>query len=132
VIQSTSLSLELTGLSEKANVVGAESSVGTQTQQAETGVFIIIPLKLTNLAEEAELVDKHMIVLQDGQGRQFPPAGPGVQLATSLERQTPLLIDNLLQVGQSRDGFVVFDVPEDAGDFRLGLTGSEGVLALGF
>jgi len=131
-IQSPSLSLELTGLPEKTNVVGTDTAVGTETRQAEIGVFIIVPLKLTNLGDEAELVDKHTLVLRDGQGREFPPAGPGVQLAHSLERQTELLVDNVLQVGQSKDGFVVFDVPEGAEGFTLGLTAAEGALALGF
>ena len=145
-IRSDEWELTLLDLPHKDEVVGDESEKGieliTQYQVAAReaqGIWLIAPVRLTNVGEDNMILDKTIQVVDD-QGRLFPL---GDRLVHSSEvmiadperwgrRLENQLSQNVQAAGVTREGPLIYDVPADATGLRLILKGTEDSLDLGF
>jgi hypothetical protein len=130
----------------KDDIVGDESEEGIQLQtQYQTvareaeGVWIVVPVRLTNVGEENMLATTTLQV-RDDQGREFKIGDRLVHntevLVASAERwgdtMENQLVQNVFDGGVTREGPAIFDVADDAKGLELILKGAEGGISLGF
>lgn len=126
-IKAGTWEVTLTAVAEKIKVVGK----GDITYQAK-GVYIVVPLKVSNVGSEMQLLGAEEIAVSDAQGREFRPTVSAVQVAYGLPRGMEIILDSPLAAGASRESIIIYDVPPDATGLQLVLKGSEDRLDLGF
>lgn len=122
--------ITLTELPEKENVVG-EAGV---TYQAK-GVYLIVYLQVSNLADETRLFPPDLAKVTDAQGQEFITTSSTPQFAyiqTQPQRGLELLIDSPVPAGATRNTFLMFDIPTDSEGLSLVMDSAEGALELGY
>ena len=115
----------------------AAQSYAIGTLDAE-GIFLIVPIQLTNAADEMRMFSRASseLIVTDGQGR-ATLLGLGrvhMTLVYNSERwgkEENQLVQNPLDAGVTWEGPVVFDVPEDATGLSMSFKGSEESIDLG-
>lgn len=128
-ITLTPWKITLNGLPETANIVGE----GGITYASQNGSFVIVPTVVANQSSDIVLFPKDLVYLQDNQGRKFPLAGSSPQFAYVQGKQgLDILVDSPLPGGESRNTFLMFDVPGDATGFVLVFSGSDETFKLGY
>ena len=102
------------------------------------GMFLIVPVQLTNDADEMRMFTSKssQLIVTDGQGRETPLAAAPVNMTATYDderwgEQENQLVQNPMEAGLTWEGPVVFDVAEDATGFRMSFKGSEDSVILG-
>jgi hypothetical protein len=140
-VQAQGWEATLLDLPQKTKQVG--SGTGTAGEWGDVGVreaegiWLIAPVRLTNTADEMQMLPGNLLKVRDGKGREFPTAARPVHAThvwnddrwKSQENQLP---QNPQEAGQAREGPLIFDIPEDATELRLFMEGEEGSISLGF
>lgn len=112
---------------EKIKVLGS----GDITYQAE-GDFVVVFATVTNHGGDMQVVGRDLFVIRDGADQEYKPVKSAVQVAYILEHGMELSLDSPLAAGASRDSVIIFDVPSEATDLKLGLAGTDATVKLGF
>jgi len=122
----------------------ASGGVGANTWDTQepgvdtaTGIWLVCPVRVTNNADELRMMPWKLFVATDEQGRQFSMTNKPAHIIHiwSTERwmsDDHQLIQNTLDVGESREGPLLFDVSEDSTGLRLTAEGIEASINLGF
>lgn len=110
---------------EKLLVMGT----GDVVHRAE-GIYVIVPVKATNLGEEMEIVPWDQVKVRDAQGREFHAGGVAIHAAYAIPRDIGFSYP--VNPGESRETIIVFDVPTDATGLRMTTEETEDTLNLGF
>ncbi|MBV7327457.1 DUF4352 domain-containing protein [Chloroflexi bacterium TSY] len=134
----------LTAAPYKTKVVGTGPSSGGRSgewgdigiQEAE-GMWLILPVELTNKADEMIMLTGKFFRVRDAQGTEYPMAPRPVHAATiwnderwgERENQLP---QNPMDVGVTNSGPIIFDVPEHATGLELIMDGTDEAIDLGF
>ena len=133
VIRSGDWEVELIGPAEKQQMIGGDVGGGTAiTYQAENGVYVIVPVRVTNNMKEMDVVPRDLLVLVDDQGNQALGCHSTIQVAYVHMFEIDLLLDSPLAAGATRDSVCLFDVSTDASGLKLGVKGSTETFAVGF
>ena len=101
------------------------------------GVYIAVPVRLTNKTEEMRVLPGALLRVSDAQGGEFAvvPRLPTVTYIWSTERwmsDDSLLINNVFDPGAALEGPILFDLPVDAVGLKLTAEGSPQSIDLGF
>jgi len=126
-IQAQAWEVMVTKPSEKLSLVGK----GDITYRAE-GIYVILPLKVTNLGEEVRMIPRELLRLKDTQGREFEATQSAIQIAYILPKGMELLLDSPMASGVTRESVIIYDVPTDATGLEMTMEGTEETLDLGF
>lgn len=133
VIRSGDWEVELIGPAEKQQMIGGDVGGGTAiTYQAENGVYVIVPVRVTNHMKEMDVVPRDLLVLVDDQGNQAPGCHSTIQVAYVHMFEIDLLLDSPLAAGATRDSVCLFDISTDASGLELGVKGTTETFAVGF
>lgn len=133
VIRSDDWEVELIGPAEKQQMIGGDVGGGTAiTYQAQNGVYVIVPVRVTNHMKEMDVVPRDLLVLVDDQGNQAPGCHSSIQVAYVHMFEIDLLLDSPLAAGATRDSVCLFDVSMEATGLKLGVQGSTETFAVGF
>lgn len=107
------------------------------TLEAE-GVFLVVPVSLTNGADEMRMFTKgsSQLVATDAQGRETPLAGGPAHMTLVYNsddwgEQENQLVQNPIDAGVTWEGPLVFDAPEDATGLKISFKGSDESIDLG-
>jgi len=132
-IRSGDWEVELIGPAEKQQMIGGDVGGGTAiTYQAENGVYVIVPVRVTNHMKEMDVVPRDLLVLIDDQGTQAPACHSTIQVAYVHLFEIDLLLDSPLAAGATRDSVCLFDVSTKASGLKLGVKGTTETTAVGF
>jgi len=132
-IRSGDWEVELTGPAEKQQMIGGDVGGGTAiTYQAQNGVYVIVPVRVTNHMKEMDVVPRDLLVLVDDQGNQAPACHSTIQVAYVHMFEIDLLLDSPLPAGATRDSVCLFDVSADASGLKLGVKDTTETAAVGF
>jgi hypothetical protein len=127
MLQAKGWEVTLTGLPEKQTVVGT----GGTTSQAK-GIYAIVYLRVINRNKDILLFPPSLVKLRDSQGREFEPTGSTVQFAyLQSQSKLDLLIDSPVKAGDTRETFLIYDIPTDAKDLVLIMEGVNDTIELG-
>ena len=101
------------------------------------GVYVAVPVRLTNKTEENRFLPGTLLRVSDAQGGEFSvvPRLPTVTYIWSTQAwmsDDSLLINNVFDPGDALEGPILFDVPVDAIGLRLAADGSSETIDLGF
>lgn len=132
VIRSGDWEVELTGPAKKLQMIGGEKGGAAITYQALEGVYVIVPVRVTNHMKEMDVVPRELLVLIDDQGNRTPACHSTIQMAYIHFEMIDLLHDSPLEAGATRDSVCLFDVSTEATGLKLGVQGSTETFALGF
>lgn len=137
-IQAQDFEITLLDAPEKLTRVGNEI-VGTKRYSYDAdGIFVIAPIRLTNDSGEIRMLPGSLLKVRDAQGREFPLEQVYHHLGYiwNDERWMDAKLHQLPQYpmdpGISREGPIIFDVPEDAEGLVMTAEGAEDTIALGF
>ena len=107
--------------------------------QEPDGIWLILPVRITNIGESENAFLLGGLHILDDQGREIPVGGRLVHSSAiwihdpdrwgSDENQ---LLPSFFLAGQAREGPAVFDVPLDATGLKLAMKGSDETIDLGF
>jgi hypothetical protein len=89
----------------------------TYSKKESDGIFKVIKLKLTNNQKDAITIDSNSFKLIDDKNREFSYSTEG-----NSAKEKSFFLDKV-NPGLSKEGFVVFDVPENATGLYLSATG---------
>ena len=98
---------------------------------------MVCPVRVTNNGGELRMLPWKLFVVTDEQGRHFAMTNKPAHIIHiwSMERwmsDDHQLIQNTLDVAESREGPLLFDVSEDSTGLRLTADGIEASIDLGF
>ena len=127
-VESGGWQVELTGLSEKINMIGHDEIV----YQALEGVFLVVPVTLTNVSADMDVPPVNLFVVQDAQGGEYKPTGSTIQIAYVLIKSGDIVMDTPMAAGDKRVGYVVYDIPLEAEGLSLRVGDATETIALGF
>jgi len=101
------------------------------------GIWLIVPVKLTNHSEEVRVLSKDAFVVKDAQGREFQVGGRLEHQAHVFEMDRwksndNYLVENPMSSGQTREGPLIWDVAKDSTGLRMTADGTEESFGLGF
>ena len=145
-IRSDEWEVTLLELPHKDEIVGDESELGIQlateyevAAREAQGVWVVVPVRLTNVGEDNMILHK-TIQIEDDQGRLILLGDRLAHRAevtiANVERwgspRENQLSQNVQSAGVSREGPLVFDIPDDSTGLRLVLKGADASLSLGF
>ena len=118
--------------------MGEDGTGQTGMREAE-GLWLILAVEVTNDTGDLAMLARKVLKVTDGEGSEYQRAGVGEAVGPLIwaddrweGQKENQLADNVFDVGQTREGPLVFDVPEDAGGFTLVMEGTEEVISLGF
>lgn len=126
-IQSQAWEVMITRSAQKLRIVGE----GEITYQAE-GIYVIVPVKVTNIGEELEMIPRELLRLRDAQGQEFQATQSAIQVAYILPRSMDLLLDSPVASGEARESVIIYDVSTEATGLMMTVEGTEETLDLGF
>ena len=133
VLRSGDWEVELTGPAEKLQMIGKDTGAGTAiTYQSLEGIYVIVPVRVTNHMKEMDVVPRELLVLVDDQGNRAPACGSTVQMAYVHLREIDPLLDSPLAAGATRDTVCLFDVSTEVTGLNLGVKDSTETAAVGF
>ena len=118
----------VTGLSEKINMIGT----GEIVYQAEEGVFLVVPVMLSNASAEMDVPPVDLFIVQDAQGGEHEPTGSTIQIAYILIKEGEIVMDTPMAAGDKREGHVVYDIPLEAAGLTMRVGDAAETIALGF
>lgn len=140
--------ITVTGFAGKDTLLGDEgddaglasvTQYTTSAQAAKRGVWIIVPVRLKNASGEENLLLSRTLKVRDAQGNEYAISDRLVHLSYVFytDRETygsdaNLLVQNVFDADEVRDGPAIFDVPEDATGLELLLNGAEGSILIGY
>lgn len=131
VVEVDDWQVELLGPAEKAKIIGT----GSYTYQAD-GIYLIVPVKVTNLGADIRMMPRDLMKAVDGQGKAYNAVAGSKMIAHLLVvGNQEVLVDNpFTEAGgrNVRESIIMFDVPEGASGFVLTLMGSEETFKVGF
>ena len=109
---------------------------GTVVREAK-GVWLVIPVRLTNSSEEVRVLSRDAFIVKDAQGREFRVGGRLEHQAHVFEVERWMsndhyLVENPMSAGQTREGPLIYDVAEDSTGLRMTVEGTEVSFSLGF
>ena len=126
-IRSQAWEVMITRPLEKVRIVGE----GDITYQAE-GIYVIVPVKVTNLGDELLMIPRELLRLREAQGQEFQATQSAIQVAYILPRSMYLLLDSPVDSGETRESVIIYDVPTEARGLKMIMEGTEETLDLGF
>ena len=126
-IRSQAWEATITRPAERLRIVGE----GDITYQAE-GIYVIVPVKVTNLGEELQMIPRELLRLREAQGQEFEATQSAIQIAYILPRSMDLLLDSPVDSGQARESVIIYDVPAEATGVKMTMEGTEETLEMGF
>lgn len=140
--------ITVTGFAGKDTLLGDEgddaglasvTQYTTSAQAAKRGVWIIVPVRLKNASGDENLLLSRTLKVRDDQGNEYAISDRLVHLSYVFytDRETygsdaNLLVQNVFDADEVRDGPAIFDVPEDATGLELLLNGAEGSILIGY
>ncbi|MEM7538866.1 MAG: hypothetical protein AAF639_42310 [Chloroflexota bacterium] len=144
-IQSDSWAITLLDQPAKDHMIGDEDGSAAMVSEREQasrtadGVWVIVPIQLTNTSGEEAMLTQKTIQIEDDQGRTYAIGDRLVHHAQVWVSESDRwgdrenqLVQNVQDAGVEREGPAIFDVAEDATGLRLILKDAEGAIALGF
>lgn len=101
------------------------------------GVYVMVPIELTNISDEPQMMSGSVLQVIDSKAQEHAGAGhlEHVVYVWTNERwldKTHELVPYVFDVGDVREGPVIFDIPEDATGLTLKMKGTDEVIDLGF
>ena len=148
VLKSDKWELEITDFAGKDTLLGDEgedsglarvTQYETSAQTSQRGEWVIVPIRLKNIAGEDALLFVRTIRLRDDQGNEYELGRRNVHLAyifyTDPETYGDLSnqhVQNVFNVDEERFGPAIFDVPLETTGLVLILEGADGELAVGY
>ena len=101
------------------------------------GVYIVCGIEIVNISDEAQYLSTTVLKVVDSAGEEYFAEGrvPHVVYVWITERwmdKSNELIPGVMEIGEPREGPVIFDVPEDATGLVLMIEGADGTIDLGF
>ena len=148
VLRSDAWEVEITGLAGKDTLLGDEgedsglaqvSQYETSAQPAQRGEWVIVPIRLKNLAGEDMLLLVRTLRLRDDQGNEYELGKRNVHLAyifytdpETYGEQSNQHVQHVFETDEERLGPAIFDVPVDATGLVMILEGAEGELTIGY
>ena len=127
-VESGGWQVELTGLSEKIAMIGDAEIV----YQAEEGIFLVVPVTLSNVSADMDVPPVSLFIVQDAQGVEYEPTGSTIQIAYVLIKSGDIVMDTPMAAGDKRVGYVVYDIPLEAEGLSLRVGDAAETIALGF
>jgi len=112
------------------------SDMPSGVKEAE-GIWLIIPVKLTNNSEEVRVLSKDAFIVKDAQGREFQVGGRMEHQIHVFEMDRwksndNYLVENPMSSGQTREGPLIYDVAKVSTGLRMTGEGKEDSFSLGF
>ena len=101
------------------------------------GVYVMVPIELTNISEEPQMMSGTVLHVVDSEGQEYEGTGRlehTVYVWTN-ERwmdETHELVPHVFDVGDVREGPVIFDIPEGATGLKLVMKDTDQTIDLGF
>ena len=101
------------------------------------GMYVMVPIELTNISGEPQMMSGTVLQVVDSEAQEYGGTGRlehTVYVWTN-ERwmdETHELVPHVFDVGDVREGPVIFDIPEDATGLTLKMKGTDEVIDLGF
>lgn len=101
------------------------------------GVYVVSAIKLVNVSAEPLYMSQTVLKVMDSEGQEYFTEGrvPHVVFVWITDRwmdKSNELIPGVMEIGEPREGPVIFDVPEDATGLVLMIDGADGSIDLGF
>ena len=117
----------------------SDPGLGQRGNEEAEGVWIVLPVEITNESGDLAMLSKRQFTVVDDQGGEYPVGETTVLFVTILGSggrwetvQDHQLIQFVFENGDTRTGPLVFDVPEDATGLKMVMEGTEDAIALGF
>ena len=101
------------------------------------GLYVMVPIELTNISEEPQMMSGTVLHVVDSEGQEYEGTGRlehTVYVWTN-ERwmdETHELVPHVFDVGDVREGPVIFDIPEGATGLKLVMKDTDQTIDLGF
>lgn len=115
------------------------SQYESSAQHAKRGIWIVVPVRIKNLASEPNLLLSRVLMLRDDQGNEYPLDHRHVHHSFIFFTQPEtygdddnMIIQNIFKAEEERHGPAIFDVPLDAKGLVLIMEGAEGTIATGY
>ena len=111
---------------------------GQSGSRDSEGIWLILTVEVVNATGEMGFIPKALLTVMDDQGGKYEPAGVTDAVASLInaderwERMENQLNLWVFEVGDAREGPLVFDVPEDATGLTLVMEGTDEIIDLGF
>ena len=101
------------------------------------GVYLMVPIEITNISGEPQMMSGTVLHVIDSEAQEYEGAGrlEHIVHVWTNERwlnETHELVPHVFDVGDMREGPVIFDVPEDATGLTLVMKGTDETIDLGF
>ena len=118
-----------------------QGSVGEQGSESGAriadGLWLIVPVELTNSTGEMVLLSKRLLIVTDAQGQEYQFRGreihaPHIYSSERWGETENQLVQNPMDTGVTRQGPLIYDVPEDAAGLTLVMEGTDETIDLGF
>jgi hypothetical protein len=128
-VTSSNWKITLKGVPDAQQVIGG----GGVSKQSDNGVFIIIPVEVTNSGSDIVLFPDDLIFLQDSSGKQWKLSSSTPQFAYKQNHaEVDILMDSPVSAGDTRTTVLIFDVATDATGFILTIPADKTVFKIGY
>ena len=141
--------ITLLDVPERMKMIGGEvAGVGTYVRLKGTqgfaddditaeGVYVVAPIEITNISDEALYVSQSVLKVMDSDGQSYDAGGRiehkvYVWITERWMKEEHELIPGVMDNGLTRQGPIIFDVPEDATGLALAIDGADDTIDLGF
>jgi len=138
-LKSQRYELTLIDQPQKAKLIGGLVVGGGRDASVEQakGIWLIIPVRLTNKADEVRVLARDVFVVKDAQDREFRVGRrpEHMEQVFSDERwgsNDNYLVGNPMAPDLTREGPLIYDVAEDSTGLRMTAEGAGESLNLGF
>ena len=111
---------------------------GQRGMREAKGMWLVLPVDVANVSGDLAMLSKKLLEVTDAQGAEYPLAETSMQFIVieGDERWTTIqdnqLVEYVFDIDDSRNGPLIFEVPEDATGLKLVMEGSEESIDLGF
>ena len=118
-----------------------QGSVGEQGSESGAriadGLWLIVPIELTNSTGDMALLSKRLLTVTDAQGQEYQFRGreihaPHIYSSERWGETENQLMQNPMDTGVTRQGPLIYDVPADATGLTLVMQGTDETIDLGF